>query len=94
MLTMRWLDGDAQAGFRAQLSFIVCHFVCCRAVSAVVAPSSFMLQRHADLTQDWLSKLEDFAGVSVPIPRPVDANGQVPNFQHYRPSCLLRYCHS
>lgn len=44
MLTMRWLDGDAQ--------------------------------RHSDLTQDWVSKLEDFTSVSVPIPRPVDANGK------------------
>ncbi len=34
-------------------------------------------QRHVDLTSDWTSKLEDFCGISVAIPRPIDANGLV-----------------
>jgi len=33
-------------------------------------------QRHADIAEGLASKLEDFASVSVPIPRPLDANGQ------------------
>jgi hypothetical protein len=32
-------------------------------------------QRHADVAEAFVSKLEDFASVSVPIPRPLDANG-------------------
>lgn len=32
-------------------------------------------QRHADVAEAFASKLEDFASVSVPIPRPLDANG-------------------
>ncbi len=37
----------------------------------------FASQRHADIAEGLASKLEDFASVSVPIPRPLDANGQV-----------------
>jgi hypothetical protein len=41
------------------------------------ASSQFTLQRHADVSEQWASKLEDFVSVSVPIPRPLDANGKV-----------------
>ena len=47
-------------------------------VNAVVVffSSFFASQRHADIAEGLASKLEDFASVSVPIPRPLDANGQ------------------
>jgi hypothetical protein len=39
--------------------------------------SQCTFQRHADVSEQWASKLEDFVSVSVPIPRPLDANGKV-----------------
>lgn len=33
-------------------------------------------QRHADVSEAFAQKLEDFASVAVPIPRPLDSNGR------------------